>query len=245
MTCRILVVNSNTTDSVTARIARAAEAALPEGCSVEAVSAPFGLPLIVTRADWSVAGPATVAALAARRGQFDAAVVACFGDPGVDAARELFDVPVVGISEAAFHAACMLGRRFGIVSFTAALKPMFVDCLEHAGLAGRCAGFRMGPAFSGDPGRVAEERREMILELCRASIEQDGAEVVILAGGPLAGLAPLLAPDVAAPLVDGTVAGVRLAAALAGLAPTRRVHRPRPLAGYEPGLTRLYAEGQG
>ncbi|MEI6161427.1 MAG: aspartate/glutamate racemase family protein, partial [Roseococcus sp.] len=76
---RILVVNSNTTDSVTARIARAAEAALPAGYSVEAVSAPFGLPLIVTRADWSVAGPATVAALAARRGEFDAAVVACFG----------------------------------------------------------------------------------------------------------------------------------------------------------------------
>ncbi|MBX9750762.1 MAG: aspartate/glutamate racemase family protein [Roseococcus sp.] len=242
-TCRILVVNSNTTDSVTARIALAAEAALPPGCSVEAVSAPFGLPLIVTRADWSVAGPATVAALAARRGEFDAAVVACFGDPGVEAARELFDVPVVGISEAAFHAACMLGRRFGIVSFTAALKPMFVDCLEHAGLANRCAGFRMGPAFSGDPGRVAEERRDMILELCHASIEQDGAEVVILAGGPLAGLAPLLAPDVAAPLVDGTAAGVRLAAALAGLAPIRRAHRPRPLAGYEPGLTTLYAGG--
>jgi Asp/Glu/hydantoin racemase len=116
--------------------------------------------------------------------------------------------------------------------------------MEHAGLAGRCAGFRMGPAFTGDPGQVAEERRDMILQLCRESIEQDGAEVVILAGGPLAGLAPLLAPDVQAPLVDGTAAGVRLAAALAGLAPMRRAHRPRPLSGYEPELTRLYA-GEG
>ena len=42
-------------------------------------------------------------------------------DPGVEAAKEMFDVPVIGISEAAFHAACLLGRRFGIVSFTAAL----------------------------------------------------------------------------------------------------------------------------
>jgi allantoin racemase len=227
MPCRILVVNSNTTVSVTARIALAAEAALPEGCTVETVTAPFGLPLIVTRADWMVAGPATVAALAARKGQFDAAVVACFGDPGVEAAKELFDVPVIGISEAAFHAACLLGRRFGVVSFTAALKPMFEDCLERAGLASRCAGFRMGPAFSGDPGRVAEERRDMILDLCRASIEQDGAEVVILAGGPLAGLAPTLAKDVAVPLVDGTVAGVRLAASLAGLAPAEKTKRTR------------------
>jgi allantoin racemase len=243
MPCRILVVNSNTTASVTARIALAAEAALPEDCTVETVSAPFGLPLIVTRADWMVAGPPTVAALAARRGQFDAAVVACFGDPGVEAAKELFDVPVIGISEAAFHAACLLGRRFGIVSFTAALKPMFEDCLERAGLTSRCAGFRMGPAFSGDPGQVAEERRDMILELCRASIEQDGAEVVILAGGPLAGLAPTLAKDVAAPLVDGTAAGVRLAAALAGLAPAAKARRARPLAGYESDLMQLYGAG--
>ena len=240
MPCRILVVNSNTTDSVTDRIALAAEAAAPEGCTVETVTAPYGLPLIVTRADWMVAGPPTVDALAARRGQFDAAVVACFGDPGVEAAKEMFGVPVIGISEAAFHAACLLGRRFGIVSFTAALKPMFVDCLERAGLSARCAGFRMGPAFSGDPGRVAEERRDMILELCRASIEQDGAEVVILAGGPLAGLAPTLARDVPVPLVDGTAAGVRLAAALAGMAPAAKAGRSRPLAGYSPSLTSLY-----
>lgn len=243
MPCRILVVNSNTTDSVTARIAQAAEAAAPERCTVETVTAPYGLPLIVTRADWMVAGPPTVSALAARKGTFDAAVVACFGDPGVEAAKEMFDMPVIGISEAAFHAACLLGRRFGIVSFTAALKPMFVDCLERAGLAGRCAGFRMGPAFSGDPGRVAEERRDVILELCRQSIEQDGAEVVILAGGPLAGLAPTLAKDVPVPLVDGTVAGVRLAAALAGLAPAGKAKRARPLDGYEPGLSTLYAAG--
>ncbi|WP_431283724.1 aspartate/glutamate racemase family protein [Humitalea sp. 24SJ18S-53] len=237
---RILVVNSNTTDSVTTRIAEAARAAAPAGCDIEAISAPFGLPLIVTRADWLVAGPATLAALQSRAQTFDAAVVACFGDPGVEAAKELFDVPVIGISEAAFHAACLLGRRFGVVSFTRALQPMFQDCLDRAGLTARCAGFRMGPAFSGDPGLVAEERREMLLDLVRASQEQDGAEVVILAGGPLAGVAPVLQPMVGVPLVDGTAAGVRLAAALVGLAPARREPRPRPLAGYAPGLATLY-----
>ena len=237
---RILVVNSNTTDSVTARIARTAEAAAPEGVVVETVTAPFGLKLIVSRADWLVAGPATLAALQARRGSFDAAVVACFGDPGVEAAKELFEVPVIGISEAAFHAACLLGRRFGVVSFTAALQPMFEDCLDRAGLAGRCAGFRMGPAFAGDPGTVAEERRDLLLELCRQSREEDGAEVVILAGGPLAGVAAALQGAVPVPLVDGTAAGVRLAAALAGLAPAGRGTRPRPLSGYAPALAALY-----
>ncbi|WP_191084648.1 aspartate/glutamate racemase family protein [Roseococcus microcysteis] len=237
---RILVINSNTTEGVTRRIADAAESAAPAGAEVTTITAPFGLPLIVTRADWLVAGPATLAGLAAHRGDFDAAVVACFGDPGVEAAREMFDVPVIGISEAAFHAACLLGRRFGIVSFTAALRPMFEDCLERSGLAARCAGFRMGPAFAGDPGQVAEERRGLLLELVRASVEEDGAEVVILAGGPLAGVAATLQKEVSVPLVDGTVAGVRLAAALAGMAPARRSPRARPLSGYPEGLGRLY-----
>jgi Asp/Glu/hydantoin racemase len=240
---RLLVVNSNTTDSVTARIGAAAQAAASPGTVVEAVSAPFGLPLIVSRADWLVAGPATLAALAARRGQYDAAVIACFGDPGLDAAKELLDVPVLGISEAAFHAASMLGRRFGVVSFTAALRPMFEDCLAHHGLAGRCAGFRMGPAFAGDPGLVAEERAALLVDLCRQSVEQDGAEVVILAGGPLAGLAPVIADRVAVPLVDGTAAAVRMAEALVGLAPpgASRARRDRALTGFAAEVAALYA----
>lgn len=237
---RILIVNSNTTEAVTARIAASALAACPPGAQVRTISAPFGLPLIVTRADWLVAGPATLAALAAHRGEYDAAVIACFGDPGLDAAKELLGVPVLGISEAAFHAACMLGRRFGVVSFTAALQPMFEDCLEHHGLRGRCAGFRMGPAFAGDPGAVAEERQDLLLDLVRQSVERDGAEAVILAGGPLAGMAATLQPMVATPLIDGTAAAVRLAAALVGMQGTH-APRARPLAGYGPDLTRLYA----
>ncbi|WP_043363354.1 aspartate/glutamate racemase family protein [Belnapia sp. F-4-1] len=240
---RILIVNSNTTESVTERIAKAARAVAPPDTAIEAVSAPFGLPLIVTRADWLVAGPATLAALAARRGQYDAAIIACFGDPGLDAAKELLDVPVIGISEAAFHAAAMLGRRFGVVSFTGALRPMFEDCLDHNGLRSRCCGFRMGPPFAGDPGRVAEERRDLLLDLCRQAVEQDGAEVVILAGGPLAGLAPVLQPHVPVPLVDGTQAATRLAMALAGLAPLDGRRRARALTGYDAVLTWLYGSG--
>ncbi|WP_137125818.1 aspartate/glutamate racemase family protein [Roseomonas sp. HF4] len=241
---RLLLVNSNTTASVTDRIAAAAGAVASPGTVVEAVSAPFGLPLIVTRADWLVAGPATLAALAARRGTYDAAVIACFGDPGLDAAKELLDVPVLGISEAAFHAAAMLGRRFGVVSFTAALRPMFEECLAHHGLAARCTGFRMGPPFAGDPGRVAEERLDLLAALCAESVEQDGAEAVILAGGPLAGIAPVLQPRVAVPLVDGTQAAVRLAEALAGLVPASpRPRRPRTLSGFAPEVAALYAAG--
>jgi allantoin racemase len=238
---RILVVNGNTTEAVTQRIEAAARAAAPAGVAVEAVTVPFGLPLIVTRADWLVAGPAILASLSARRGSYDAAVIAVFGDPGLDAAKELLPVPVLGISEAAFHAASMLGRRFGIVSFSAALRPMFEDCLAHHGLAARCAGFRMGPPDASYPEGFGEREREALLGLVRESVERDGAEAVILAGGPLAGLAPVLQPEVAVPLVDGTAAAVRMAAALAGLAPAMRARRARaPLTGYDAAVAALY-----
>jgi Asp/Glu/hydantoin racemase len=184
---RILVVNCNTAPAVTARIGAAARAVAVPGTEVVAVCAPFGLPLIVTRADWLAAGPATLATLAAHDGDCDAAVIACFGDPGLDAAKELLDVPVLGISEAAFHAACMLGRRFGVVSFTAALRPMFEDCLAQHGLVARCAGFRMGPPFAGDPGTVAEDRLDLLAALCAESVERDGAEVVIRSAALRAG----------------------------------------------------------
>ncbi len=237
---RILVVNGNTTPAVTHRIAQAAAAAAPPGCTVETIGAPYGLPLIVSRADWLVGGTATLEALAARRGSYDAAVIAVFGDPALDAAKELLGVPVLGISEAAFHAASMLGRRFGVVSFTAALKPMFQDCLHHHGLTARCAGFRMGPVNASYPDTLGEAETAQLLALVEQSVAEDGAEAVILAGGPLAGLAHLLQPHVRVPLVDGTVAAVRLAAALAGMAPAERPHRARALTGFSPALTGLY-----
>ena len=139
-----------------------------------------------------------------------------------------------------FHAAAMLGRRFGIVSFTAALRPMFEDVLDHHAMRPRCAGFRMGPAFGGDPGRVAEERRGLLLDLIRASVEEDGAESVILAGGPLAGLAATLQAQVPVPLVDGTAAAVRLAEALAGLARIPPRGRDRAPDGFAPEVAALY-----
>ena len=75
--------------------------------------------------------------------EFDAAIIAAFGDPGLFGARELFDIPVVGMAEAAMLTACMLGKRFAIVTFAQALGPWYQECVESHGLTGRLAGIRM------------------------------------------------------------------------------------------------------
>ncbi|MBE9607302.1 aspartate/glutamate racemase family protein [Acetobacteraceae bacterium H6797] len=238
---RLLVVNSNTNPAVTARIDTAARAAASAGTAITTITAPFGCPLVVTRSDWLAAASATLAALGEHRGSYDAAVIACFGDPGLEAAKELLDVPVLGIAEAAFHAAALHGGRFGLICFTSDLRPMFLDALDRSGLAGRCTGLRMGPPFTSDAGTVAETHEALLERLCREAIEQDGAEVLIIAGGPLAGLAATLATRLPVPLIDGTSAAVRLAEAMVGLAPPgpRPPRRPLP-SGQPESLRRLY-----
>jgi allantoin racemase len=91
---------------------------------------------------------------------------------------------------------------------------------------------------------VAEERLDLLAALCTESAEQDGAECIILAGGPLAGVAPLLQPRIAVPLVDGTQAALRLAEAMVGLMPRHpRPHRARALSGFAPEVAGLYGGG--
>jgi Asp/Glu/hydantoin racemase len=99
----------------------------------------------------------------------------------------------------------------------------------------------MGPPDASYPAELGAAEQAQLLALIEQSVALDGAEAVILAGGPLAGLAPVLQPRVAVPLVDGTAAAVRLAAALAGLAPALRPRRPRPLSGYGAAISGLYA----
>jgi len=238
---RLLVVNSNTTEAVTERIAGEARRAAAAGTEVTAVTAPFGPRLVVTAADAQVAGTATLAALGAARGSYDAAIIACFGDPGLDAAKERAGVPVLGISEAAFHAAAMLGRRFGVVCFARALVPMYEGCLARQGLGARCAGFRAGPDFTGDAGTVAEERAAMVAALVDDAVRLDGADVVIIAGGPLAGLARSLASRAPVPLIDGVAAAVAFAEALVRLAPSLPRREAGPAVGLAAGLSALFA----
>ena len=173
------------------------------------MTAPYGLPLIVTRADWLLSGPPILEALAAKRGSYDAAVIAVFGDPALEAAKLLLDVPVIGISEAAFHAAAMLGPplRHRLLHRRA---PADVRGLPGPSRPARpLRRLPHGPARCLLPRPARRGETAELLALIDQSIALDGAEAVILAGGPLAGLAALLQPSVGVPLVDGTVAAVR------------------------------------
>ena len=107
---KILVANPNTSTGVTERLVAAGRLVASPGTELLPMTAPRGVPYIATRAEAAIGSAVMLEMLAERRGTFDAAIVAAFGDPGLGGARELFDFPVVGMAEAAMLVACTLGR---------------------------------------------------------------------------------------------------------------------------------------
>ncbi len=217
MTVRVLVLNPNTTVAVTELLMAAGQqAAAPDTVLVPA-TASRGVPYIATRAEAQIGGAIALEMLAERHTTVDAAIIAAFGDPGLLGARELFDIPIVGMAEAAMLSACMLGRRFAIVTFAAALGPWYQDCVDMHGLAGRCAGIRMLDGGFRSISNVQAEKEDLLVELACRTIEETAADVIILGGAPLAGLAAKVKHRVPVPLVDQVQAAVKQAEALVAL----------------------------
>ena len=246
---RILVANPNTSESVTARITAAAHLAASPGTEIVSVTAASGVPYIVTRAEAAIAAVETLELMAAHAGGCDAAVIAAFGDPGLEAARELLSIPIVGLAEASILSACALGRRFSLICFLPAFIPWYHDSVARIGLTERLASIRAATSEFTDLTTVQDELETHLVELCRHAVAADGADVVILAGAPLAGLAPRIARSIPVPVIDGVMAAVRQAEALAGLCafwpgrPRPAGAATKPVSGVSDALAKLFRTG--
>ncbi|MBD1538101.1 Asp/Glu/hydantoin racemase [Arthrobacter sp. S13_S34] len=218
---RLLVINPNISDDVTALIESEALRSAGSGTDLVVRTAGHGVEYIETRFESLVAAGAVAEIIAehTRPGAepVDAVVVAAFGDPGLPALKELAEVPVVGITEAALCAAALQGHRFSIIAISDRIKPWYRDCVERFGLAGRLASIRSINESLNSIGSVQQDFKETLLALSRQAVAEDGADVVILAGAPLAGLARELKGQIPVPVVDGISAGIRMAEAVAGL----------------------------
>lgn len=229
---KILVANPNTSAGVTDKLVASGRLVASAGTELIPMTAPCGVPYIATRAEAAIGSAVFLEMLAERRGTIDAAVCAAFGDPGLGGARELFDFPVVGMAEAAMLVACTLGRSFSIVSFSKSLEPWFAEIVAWHGLSSRCASIRMLDGGFKSIDDVQSEKEELLVELANRTVKQDAADVVILAGAPLAGLANKIADKVPVPLVDGIQAAVTMAEGLVRMKPRKATsgtfQRPGP-----------------
>lgn len=218
---RLLVINPNISDDVTALIESEALRSAAPGTELVVRTASHGVEYIETRFESLIAAGAVAEIIAehTRPGAnlVDGVVVAAFGDPGMPALKELANVPVIGITEAALCAAALQGHRFSIIAISDRIKPWYRDCVERFGLLGRLASIRSINETLNSIGSVQQDFKETLLALSRQAVAEDGADVVILAGAPLAGLARELEGEIPVPVVDGISAGIRMAEAVVGL----------------------------
>lgn len=207
---RLLIINPNTSDSVTRRIADAAKLAGFPDDDFEAVSAPFGVPLIVDEFDARDAVDAVVAAVKMYGGDVDGIIIASFGDTGIEEVRKSVHCPVIGIAHAAFLTAMAVGQRFSIVSFSPDVVPSLKRIAAYYGLLDRLASIRVVENGQwDDPGAIQVALHDGLLAACKEAAT-DGGDALVLGGGPLAGLAGKVRPHLSTPVIDGTAAAVHL-----------------------------------
>jgi Asp/Glu/hydantoin racemase len=246
---KLLLINPNITDSVTALIRAEAERSASPGTEVEVMTAPFGVAYIETRFEALIGAYAVAELAAAHHQRFDAVIVAAFGDPGLAGLREVLPCPVTGMTEAALASACLLGNRFSIVAISQRIRTWYREAVAANGLEGRLASIRGLDEPLSDIGNVQGEQGERLVALAERCVAEDGADVIVLAGAPLAGLARSLRGRLPVPAVDGVSSAVRHAESLVALQPgthTRGSFAPppkKPNRGLSPAIQTLLGRG--
>lgn len=207
---RILVINPNTSAEMTADIGEAARRYASPGTEVDCVSPRRGPRSIEGYFEDYLAASALFETVVENDGRYDGFVVACYGDPGLHAARELTDVPVVGIAEASMHMACMVAHKFTVVTILPRFVPVLEDLVRVNGMRDRVASIRATALsvleIEAEPERAAVE----ILREARAALQADGAEAICLG---CAGMGPLdkkLQQELGVPVIDGVAAAVQM-----------------------------------
>jgi allantoin racemase len=220
----IRVLNPNSDAEMTADVLAAARAVAAPDTVVSAVHPETGPASIENHVDEAFGEVAIARAVAASAGDaVDAFVIACFGDTGRDAARDLAGVPVVGMTEAALMNAALLAHRFTVVTLPVRTMAMSDRVVRHLGLEHRCTVRGVELAVGDLHGSEAAVEELMVAESLRA-LAEDHAEAIVLGCAGLAGVAEAIQRACGVPVIDGIAAGVGLAESL-----VRQGHRTSPI----------------
>lgn len=210
----LLLINPNTSVSVTALMADVMRPVLGGDVELVPVTARFGASYIASEAAYAVAAHAALDAWAAHRaagGRCDAVLVGCFGDPGVAALREVAGVPVTGLAEAALREAGAHGPH-AIVTGGAAWRPMLERFAAANGLSAGLAGIHVveksGVELMAMPDGGAAELLGALQQAAAPPVR-----AIVIGGAALGGIAQRVASRVDVPVIDSVQAGARWAAA--------------------------------
>jgi allantoin racemase len=235
---RIKVINGNTFKAMTEGINQSAQSAGFPGTEVVTTQPQAGPESIESYYDEYLAIPGILEEIILSQANFDAFVIACWGDPGVEAARELTTKPVIGIAEASMYVANMLAARWGIVTTQHRTLDMIEKTIHKTGFSHRCVSIRT----TGIPVVETETARPATVDaleaIARLAISEDKVEALCLGCAGMSGLDHELEKRLGIPVIDAVAAAVKMAEALVSLqkqtskALTYQLPEPKPIPGF-------------
>ena len=210
----LLLVNSNSTTAVTDRMVETAYTVASPHTTITGMTTSSAA-VIRSHFEFAEAAVQTVLALKQNAPGHDAAIIGCFGDPGLKAARQELDMPIVGLAEAAMLMAHTLGGRYGIITFGQHHRINIADLARSYGLHPRLASVRIANisygAIIGNP----DQSLDACVAAGKQALSQDGADVLILGGGPVTGMASKISAMLGVPVLDSVACATKLAESLA------------------------------
>lgn len=215
---QIFVINPNATGSMTEAIAASARHVAHPGTKIISGtgqgSAP---PSIEGFSDEAHAVPSMLAQIRkAEAGGAQATVIACFDDPGLDAAREVAAGPVIGICQAGIHAAMVLSKRFSIITTLPRSVPVIEDLVQQYGGGHHCRRVRAIDlpvlALEGNP----QHAHSLLVAEIFLAREEDGAEAVLLGCAGMSEMAAAVTRETGVLVIDGVTVAVKMAEAMLG-----------------------------
>jgi allantoin racemase len=212
---RIKLINPNSTAAMTASMTLAAREVVAAGTEIDAATAMSGPVSIEGHYDEAISVIGLIDAMRADP-DADAYVIACFGDPGLLAARELTRAPVIGIAEAAMHAATFLATSFSVVTTLDRTRVIAEALVRNYGMRDACRRVRATDLPVLELERPDDTVNAIILAECRRAIEEDRCGAIVLGCAGMAGLVDYLGTRLPVPVIDGVVAAVKFAEALVG-----------------------------
>ncbi|MES5048286.1 aspartate/glutamate racemase family protein [Rhizobium nepotum] len=195
------LINPNTSRHTTTMMTAIARSYLPDGFVIEGLTAGCGVPMILNDTELAAAADGVVEMGRELACRSDGLIVCAFGDPGLERLAAETGLPSTGICQASMMEAAAGGRRFGIATVTPDLVESFAAKARTLGVAPLFTGTRLTEE---DPLRLAADPAALLLALeiaARKCFEEDGAEVVIIGGGPLGQAADELQRILSAPII--------------------------------------------
>ncbi|SOY93409.1 Putative hydantoin racemase [Cupriavidus taiwanensis] len=241
---KLKIINPNTTQSMTDKIGQCAAAVAAPGTRISAVSPRMGPASIESHYDEALSVPGILdEILAGEQEGVDGYVIACFGDPGLYAAREVARGPVIGIAEAAMHMASVVGSSFSVVTTLARTCNIAWHLAERYGMKRFCNNVRACDLPVLELERPGSDARRIIAEACRRALVEDRSECIVLGCAGMTDLCDEIADAIGAPVIDGVTCAVKLAEAMVSvrLGTSKRGDWARPLPKAYAGMLAPYA----